>query len=158
MLKNCDSLLPITLAVPDPRVGGEGDSFESICSVIVSLSGFSSGNEVPSWMDSFARIREEPQHHCVAFESSAYQFALIKDKIKPARSDILTPHPEPGHCICQPDLKPICKYLNHGKCTIRHKLKPYKLANKDYPSSLQKNKFIIFKPNKPEAYKSLSQY
>ena len=158
MLKDRDCLLPVTLVVADPRVSGDGDSFVSISGLVVYLAQFSSGNEEPSWIDSFARIREEPQHHCIAFETSAYQFALIKDKIKPKIPFTSLPTTEPGHCICQSDLKSMCKYLNHGKCTVRHKLKPYKLANKDYPLSLLKNKFIVLKQTELAPYKTIESF
>ena len=45
MIDNPDMLLPITLAIPDPRIMDEGDSFEEISKLIKNLIEFSSIGE-----------------------------------------------------------------------------------------------------------------
>ena len=74
VIDNPDMLLPITLAIPDPRIMDEGDSFEEISKLIKNLIEFSSIGEECSWLDGFARIKADPQLNSVAFESTAYKY------------------------------------------------------------------------------------
>ena len=147
-------LLPITLAIPDPRISNEGDSFLDIVNVIKVLASFSFINEECSWLDGFARIRADPQMNSVAFESTAYQYALAKEKITVSKEQV-DKYNEKNimQCICLNELKYHCSLKEFGICTSKKKMKAYLIAGKDFPSSMLKNKFIILRMNHPYPYK-----
>ena len=147
-------LLPITLAIPDPRIANEGDSLLDIVKVIKGLVSFSPICEECSWLDGFARIRADPQLNSIAFESTAYQYALAKEKISVSKEQVVqyTEHMTTT-CLCPNELKNNCKLQEYGLCSSQKKMKGYFIAGKDFPTSMLKNKFIIFKIHHPFPYK-----
>ena len=146
MLDDRDSLLPITLAVPDPRIEGFGASFEEIAAIVELLCHFSADLEESSWMEGFAKIRQQPQQDCLAFETSAYQFGLAQ---KPGRKVVL---PDDGKCLCPYDMRSSCKVKDFGRCTVYKKMKNVENEVKYW----DKNKFILFRPVTGSPYKVVS--
>jgi hypothetical protein len=125
---------------------------------VVKISHLSHTSEEQSWIDGFAKIRQEGQLNCTAFETSAYQYGLLRDKVKVSRVQAESFIEEEDHCICQYDIKNLCKSRNFGRCTVRSKLKQLKMTGNEIPTSLHKNKFIIFKLHRPGGYKIVNGF
>jgi hypothetical protein len=159
VLKTPDMLLPITLAIPDPRIENEGDSFFDIAKLIDKFSQFSIMSEEGSWLDGFARIRAEPQMNSVAFESTAYQYALAKEKVVVSKeqADNYIEFKSTG-CLCPNEIKNSCKMAEVGQCLSLKKMKGYLITGREFPKSMLKNKFIVFKLHQPHNYKIVRNF
>ena len=150
--------MPITLAVPDPRIANEGDSFVEIVKIIKGLVDCSTTSEDCSWLDGFARIRAEPEMNAVAFESTVYQYALAREKIWITKEQAEAY--EGGgerRCLCPHEIKNNCKIQKIGHCLSFKKMKAYLIAGENLPQSMQKNKYIICKTHKPYPYKIIKE-
>lgn len=139
--------------MPDPRIANEGDSFADIVKLITGLVEYSNTSEDCSWLDGFARIKAEPQMNSVAFESTVYQYALAREKICINKEQAEAYEDKGNHsCLCPCEMKNNCK-VRGGFCLCRKKMKAYLIAGEKLPTSIQKNKYIICKIQRPYPYK-----
>lgn len=156
---NPDTLLPITLALPDPRIANEGDSMMDVVKFIVALAEFSPNCDECSWLDGFARIRAEPQLNTIAYESTAYQYALAREKVEVSRDQVESYVAKTVlRCACPNELKNNCKLAEFGSCSSYKKMRGYLIAGKDMPTSMTKNKFLIYKLHSPHPYKVIKNF
>lgn len=142
------------MAIPDPRVNNEGDSFEDLVKLLKGLAELSTVSEECSWLDGFAKIRAEPQMNSVAFETTVYQYSLAREKVTVSKEQaVLFKGIKSQHCHCPNELKNNCKIQKFGHCISTKKMRGYLIVGEEIPMSMLKNKFIICRSHRPFPYK-----